>query len=474
MYSLSEDIAELATKLEKLTIKPSHQIQDDLIMNNQNSDEVDKIRQQFDTAPYPRKPLDQSPKNETELLYFHDISTAHYLRNQKLIKTDGKLILDAGCGSGYKSLVLAEANPDAKIIGIDLSEESVKLAKQRLQYHGFDNADFHAMPLEKLPSLGLEFDYINCDEVLYLLPDIVVGLQAMKSVLKPEGIIRSNLHSCLQRHVYFSAQKVFNLMGLMNDNPRELEMELVRETMKTLKDQVMLKVLAWNAREAEQEEWILSNYLLQEDKGYNIPEAFAALRSADLEFVSMVNWRQWELTDLFKDPDNLPMFLEMSLPEISMEERLHLFELFHPVHRLIDFWCGHPNQAQPFVPVSEWNQSDWEVARVNLHPQLKVPQVKEDLLKSIAKQQSFTLSRYIPSLSQVPIAVESMLAACLLPLWEGSQPMMSLVELWLKLKPLHPATLEPVSHETAFAEVRELLSTLEAFMYLLLERSAGD
>ncbi|MEG4285594.1 methyltransferase domain-containing protein [Microcoleus sp. A006_D1] len=441
-------------------------------MDNQNLEVVDKIRQQFDTAPYPRIPLDKSPKNEFELLYFHNISTAYYLRNQKFIKTEKKLILDAGCGSGYKSLVLAEANPGAKIIGIDLSEESVKLAKQRLQYHGFDNADFHVMNVENLPSLGLEFDYINCDEVLYLLPDIIVGLQSLKSVLKPEGIIRSNLHSLIQRNHYFSAQKVFKLMGLMNDNPRELEMELVRETMKTLKDQVMLKMVAWNAQEAEQDEWILMNYLLLGDKGYNIPEVFAALRAADLEFVSMVNWRQWELTDLFKEPDNLPMFLEMSLPEISVEERLHLFELFHPVHRLIDFWCGHPNQGQPLVPVSEWTQSEWQVARVHLHPQLKVPQVKEDLLKCIAKQQSFTISRYIPVLSQVPIAVESMVAACLLPLWEGAQPMISLVELWLKLKPLHPATLEPVSHETAFAEVRELLSTLEAFMYVLLERSA--
>ncbi|WP_293126982.1 methyltransferase domain-containing protein [Microcoleus sp. bin38.metabat.b11b12b14.051] len=441
-------------------------------MDNQEFEIVEKIRQQFDNAPYPRIPLEQSPKSNYDILYVHNLVTAYYLRNQKVIDTEGKVILDAGCGTGYKSLVLAEANPGARIVGIDLSEESVKLAKQRLQYHGFDNANFYVISLEELPSLGLEFDYINCDEVLYLLPDIRVGLQSMKFVLKPDGIIRSNLHSSIQRTSYFCAQKIFKLMGLMNDNPGELEMGLVRETMKSLKDRVMLKVLSWSDQKAEEDEWILSNYLLQGDKGYDITEVFAALISANLEFVSMVNWRQWELTDLFKAPDNLPMFLEMSLPEISMEERLHLFELLHPVHRLIDFWCGHPNKARPFLPVSQWTQSDWQVARVHLHPQLKVPQVKEDLLKCIAKQQSFTISRYIPSLSQVPIAVESMVAACLLPLWEGAQPMMSLVQLWLKLKPLHPATLDPVSHETAFEEVRHLLSSLEAFMYLLLERSA--
>lgn len=441
-------------------------------MDRQESEIIEKIRQQFENAPYPRKSLDQSPKNDYELLFFHNFLTPYYLKNQKIIKTDGTAILDAGCGSGYKSLVLAEANPGAKIIGIDISEESVKLAKQRLQYHGFNNAEFYVSSIEDLPSLGLEFDYINCDEVLYLLPDIAVGLQAMKSVLKSNGIIRANLHSLLQRAMCFGAQKVFKLMGLMNENPRELEIELVRQIMKTLKDQVIVKALTWNPQEGEREEWILMNYLFQGDKGYNIPEMFAALKTADLEFVSMVNWRQWEMTDLFKEADNLPAFLEMSLPEISVEDRLHLFELLHPVHRLIDFWCAHPNQSQPFVSVSPWTNSDWQVARVHLHPQLKARQVREDLLKCIAKQQPFTISRYIPLPTQVPIAVESMVAACLLPLWEGAQPMMSLVELCLKLKPLNPVTLEPVSRETAFEEVKELLSMLEAFLYVLLERTA--
>jgi ubiquinone/menaquinone biosynthesis C-methylase UbiE len=441
-------------------------------MDNQKSELIEKIRQQFETAPYPRISLDQSPKNDYELLFIHNFLTPYYLKNQKVIKTDCKAILDAGCGSGYKSLILAEANPGAKIIGIDISEESVSLAKQRLQYHGFDNAEFYVMSIQDLPSLGLEFDYINCDEVLYLLPDIAVGLQAMKSVLKSNGIIRTNLHNSLQRSMYFSAQKVFKLMGLMNDNPRELEIELVTDIMKSLKDQVTIKALTWSHPEAGREEWILMNHLLQGDKGYNIPEMFAALKTADLEFVSMVNWRHWEITDLFTEPDNLPAFLEMSLPEISVEERLHLFELLHPVHRLIDFWCGHSNQSQPFVPVSEWTHSDWQVARVHLHPQLKAPQVREDLLKCIAKQRPFTISRYIPLSTQVPIEIESMVAACLLPLWEGAQPIMSLVELWLKLRPIHPVTLEPVSSETAFEEVKELLIMLEAFLYVLLERSA--
>lgn len=440
-------------------------------MDNQESELIEKIRQQFDSAPYPKVPLDQSPKTDYQSLYIHNFVTSYYLRNQKIIDTEGKVILDAGCGTGYKSLILAEANPGAKIVGIDISEESVKLARQRLQYHGWEaRAEFYALSIEEMPGLGLEFDYINADDVLYLLPDILAGLKTLKSVLKSQGIIRANFHSALQRLAYYRFQEVFKMMGLMEENPRELEMELVREIVSALKEDVILKIQTWDRDRAQTQEWILMNYLFQGDKGYTINEIFSALRATDLEFVSMVNWRQWDLLDLFKEQDNLPAFLAMSLPEISTEERLHLFELLHPVNRLIDFWCAHPNQDECFVPVDEWTLSDWEEVRVYLHPQLKTSQAWEDLLQCINSQKPFEISRYVPLPALVPIFIESHLAACLLPLWECACPAKSLVERWLKLRPLHPITLEPVSEKTAWEEVKEVLMRLEAFLYLLLER----
>ena len=468
MYPLSEEIAEVATELQDNYLLNRVKKRDEIMEN----EELDKIRQQFDKVRYPKRPLEQSPKNDYQALFFHNIVTAYYLRNQKVLNTEGKVILDAGCGSGYKSLVLAEANPGAKIVGIDLSEESVKLARKRLQYYGFKNVEFYALPIEQVSSLNIEFDYINNDEVLYLIPDPVVGLQAMKSVLKPDGIIRTNLHSSRQRALVYQAQTVFKMMGLMDGNPEELEIQLLREIMNSLDDTVIVKARTGRPEYYENEEWVLMNYLLQGDKGYTIPEVFAGLRAADLELISMVNWRHWELTDLFKDANNLPAFLEMSLPEISVEDRLHLFELLHPIHRLIDFWCGNPNQEQPFLPVPEWDFSDWQDAKVHLHPQLSNPQSKEHLINCITSHQPFDISLYVPLPTLTPIVIESNMAACLLPLWEGAQQMPSLVARWMKLAPLHPVTLESVSEATAFEQVKELLTRLESFLYVLLEISA--
>ncbi|GGA40157.1 class I SAM-dependent methyltransferase [Okeania sp. KiyG1] len=438
-------------------------------MNPQESELQAKIRQQFDVVTYPRIPVEKSPKDDYEFLYIHNFVTPYYLRNQKVINTEGKVILDAGCGSGYKALILAEANPGSKIVGIDISEKSVELARQRLQYHGFDNAEFHVFPIEELSSLGLEFDYINCDEVLYLLPDIVMGLQAMKSVLKPDGIIRTNLHSSLQRHNYFKVQEIFQMMGLMNENPGEMEMEIARETIAALKDSIILKQQIWKPERAKYEEWMLSNYLLLGDKGFTIPEVFAALKNADLEFISMVNWRHWEIMDLFKNEDDLPAFLGMSLPDISVEERLHLFELLQPIHRLLDFWCGHPQQGQSFVPISEWTNSDWQKAKVQLHPQLRNSQAREDLISCINNHKPFEISIYVKLPTLKPIHIGSSIAVCILPLWDDVCTIESLVERWVKIRPLDPITLESVTQEKAWDEIKELLDTLDPFLYMLLE-----
>ncbi|NEP09095.1 MAG: class I SAM-dependent methyltransferase [Symploca sp. SIO2C1] len=439
-------------------------------MKNQSSELIEKIRQQFNFGPYPRIPLERSPKDEPTSLYLHNLVTPYYLRNKKLIQTEDKLILDAGCGSGYKSLILAEANPGAKIVGIDISEKSLDLARQRLKHHGFENAEFHLLSIYDLPSLGLEFDYINCDELLYLFPEPALALEAMKSVLKPQGIIRSNLHSSHQRVSYFRAQKLFEIMGLMEGNPEDMEIEIALETMKALKDGVDLKAKTWHTGyEGEDgKQSVLMNYLFQGDKGYSISELFAALRAADLEFISMVNWRQWELIDLFKEPDNLPVFWSMSLPEIPLEERLRIFEILHPIHRLLDFWCGHPEQTQPWIPVADWTTADWQEAKVHLHPQLKTPTVKAEIVRCVTQLNSFEISKYllIPGWQSV---VDSTIAACLLPLLESAQSMRSLVELWQKLYPVNPVTLEAITNEEAITIVRQALTGLEEQGYVMIE-----
>ncbi len=172
-----------------------------------------RMREQYDYLPYPESEIHLFPSS-LEQLYIHSLVTPYYLRHQKIINTADKIILDAGCGSGMQALALAAANPGAKIIGVDLSAKSIELARQRFDYHKIPNAEFYAIPLEDIQTLGYHYDLINCDEVLYLLPNPGETMQLFQANLSPDGIIRTNLHSYHQRQEYYRIKSYLSLQDI--------------------------------------------------------------------------------------------------------------------------------------------------------------------------------------------------------------------------------------------------------------------
>ncbi|HIK39155.1 methyltransferase domain-containing protein [Thermoleptolyngbya sp. M55_K2018_002] len=435
---------------------------------------LDKIRQQFDHAPYPRVPLEQSPKDDPNSLFKHSLITAYYRRDGRVIDPQDRLILDAGCGSGYKCLMLAEANPGAKIVGMDLSEKSVELTRQRLAYHGFDQVECYAGLIEELPQLGIQFDYINCDEVLYLLPNPLAGLQAMRSVLKPDGLLRVNLHSAYQRRRYYQAQDLFRMLGLMEGNPEELEVGLVHETMNALQDHVVLKTTTWHPIYDQQPEGVLVDHLLLGDKGYTIPDLFGLLKSADLELISMVNWLHWDLRDLFQNPHALPEPWDQLVPNCSIEDQLYFYELLNPVHRLLDAWCGvateaEPPDSRPDRTVQNWALSDWQRATLHLHPQLRTERVRQALLAACQASQPFEISRHLSQVSPTPVVLSSSQALSLLPLWDGPHSIAAIAHQYQRFHPVQLPSLEPMTPDAALGQAVELIKRLERCLFVLVE-----
>lgn len=68
----------------------------------------------------------------------------------------GKRVLDVGCGVGRWSSRLALTGAD--VIGLDLSQEMVKIAKNRTAREGFDNVDFIVASVHMLPFVSQSFD----------------------------------------------------------------------------------------------------------------------------------------------------------------------------------------------------------------------------------------------------------------------------------------------------------------------------
>jgi SAM-dependent methyltransferase len=124
------------------------------------------------------------------------------------------LILDAGCGPGHKAAWLARMNPDAKVVGMDLSD-SVYVAARR--YADVPNLHFVKGDIAATPFRDGPFDFINCDQVLHHTDCPPATSAEFHRLITHDGVL----------HTYVYARKAL---------PRELLDEHLREYCKSLDD----------------------------------------------------------------------------------------------------------------------------------------------------------------------------------------------------------------------------------------------
>ena len=101
----------------------------------------------------------------------------------------GSRVLEAGCGIGAQTVILARNSPGAQITSVDISPESVRRAEERVRREGITNVTFQAGDLFRLPFADQSFDHIFLCFVLEHLADPGLALQRLRPLLCDGGTI---------------------------------------------------------------------------------------------------------------------------------------------------------------------------------------------------------------------------------------------------------------------------------------------
>lgn len=109
----------------------------------------------------------------------------------------GQRVLDAGCGNGYLTRMLAERG--AHVVGVepgqslfDFAAEQETVAPRGIRYVQAD--------LCALPDLGASFDAVVASMVLPAIPDWAGAMQACVHALKPDGLFVFTInHPCFEQ-----------------------------------------------------------------------------------------------------------------------------------------------------------------------------------------------------------------------------------------------------------------------------------
>ena len=122
-------------------------------------------------------------------------------------------VLDIGCGDGKISAQLALALKEGNVVGIDLSEDMIRLATEKFSSSEYQNLSFLRMDAMDI-RLPMRFDVVFSNATLHWVKDHVAVLRGIRTCLKTGGKV------LLQMGGRENADDVFGAIQMVTESSR--------------------------------------------------------------------------------------------------------------------------------------------------------------------------------------------------------------------------------------------------------------
>lgn len=107
---------------------------------------------------------------------------------ERLRPAPGSRVLDVCCGSGASALPAAVlVGPTGFVLGIDLAEKLLRLARTKAAERGLGNTEFRLGDILDLRLPAAHFDAAVCVFGIFFVPDMPAAVRALWHVLRPGG-----------------------------------------------------------------------------------------------------------------------------------------------------------------------------------------------------------------------------------------------------------------------------------------------
>lgn len=238
-------------------------------------------------------------------------------------------ILVAGCGTN-QAAVIAYTNPAAKVVGVDVSQASLDHEQYLKDKHGLWNLELRRLPIEELPTLGLDFDLVISTGVLMVLADPLVGMKALAGCARKDGVISIMLYAKYGRIGVEMLQSAFRDMGLGLDAG---SVHVVRDAISTLPQdhpiQSYLRVAG--SDDLQFDTGVVDTFLHRRDRNYTVDECLDLVTSAGLEFQGWFFNSPYHVHDFFIPPNGCYQAVA-ALPQAKIWSVMERIETLNACH----------------------------------------------------------------------------------------------------------------------------------------------
>ncbi|MDB5111513.1 MAG: methyltransferase protein [Mucilaginibacter sp.] len=118
--------------------------------------------------------------------FLHPMGEA-LINSLQLKNTD--VVLDIAAGTGEPGISIADRVPNGKVVGTDLAEDMLMIARTNADAKGLKNYETVVADVSELPFKSETFDAISCRMGFMFFPDMQMAAREMYRVLKPGGRI---------------------------------------------------------------------------------------------------------------------------------------------------------------------------------------------------------------------------------------------------------------------------------------------
>jgi SAM-dependent methyltransferase len=188
-------------------------------------------------------------------------------------------ILVAGCGT-FQAAKHAICWPDSRVTGIDISSTSLEHTGELKRKHNLTNLDTQQLPIERVHELRCTFDLIVCTGVLHHLADPSAGLRALRSVLKPDGVIYLMVYAPYGRTGVYMLQEYCRRLGI---GTSEQEIRDLSAVLGALPRHHPLTALLSSSKDFAQPDALADALLNPRDRAYSVPKLLELIEGAGLE-----------------------------------------------------------------------------------------------------------------------------------------------------------------------------------------------
>lgn len=237
------------------------------------------VRNFYEQYPYPA-PIETLEKYQVRAGDMPERRAEHHLFwPARRIRTN-RSILIAGCGTSQAARH-AMKWPQARIVGIDVSETSIESTRALKEKHGLANLELRQLPVEHAGQLGESFDQVICTGVLHHLADPDLGLRSLRNVLAPGGAMNLMVYAPYGRAGIYLLQDYNRRLDIGTSS---VEIEELVATLKLLPAAHPLWPLLRDSPDFRYEAGLADALLHPQDRPYSVPQFLSFLTRSGLRF----------------------------------------------------------------------------------------------------------------------------------------------------------------------------------------------